>query len=462
MREAESSRSAARLRAVSDAATQRRAAPVAGPASSWTCVSHASSTPAAASGSARRHASSTPQASRRSSIASSASAASMLSSSSLSSRARERLALELDEPLGVGALDAGLDELAQRGADHVERVGEVGGGALDRRGRVVELVGEPRGHGAQRLQALAVLLGAGQPRHDRLHLLHHAVVHRRVGERQAAEVVGRDERDLARDGRRHPHAERSAGEDGDGADPRRADLAPDRLGAAVVDDHGLRLALEQALEALDLGALLGQQLAGLVAAALGHRRPLREPIVVEVVEEVDGAQVGDGDGGGRAHACARYSWMSETAIEPSPTALATRLIERARTSPATKTPGHAGLQRVGVAAERPARRPDVGAGEDEAALVARDDALQPIGPRRRADEDEDGVDLLGRLGAVGPRACAARSRDRPRPRPRPPASRCGPRRSSSAGDLLDEVVRHRLGQRVGAHEHDHAARRLAR
>ena len=31
--------------------------------------------------------------------------------------------------------------------------------------------------------------------------------------------------------------------------------------------------------------------------------------------------------------------MSETAIEPSPTALATRLTERARTSPATNTPG---------------------------------------------------------------------------------------------------------------------------
>ena len=59
--------------------------------------------------------------------------------------------------------------------------------------------------------------------------------------------------------------------------------------------------------------------------------------VVEVVEEVDGAQVGGGDV--RAHASTRYWWMSETAIEPSPTALATRLIERARTSPATNTPG---------------------------------------------------------------------------------------------------------------------------
>ena len=88
-----------------------------------------------------------------------------------------------------------------------------------------------------------------------------------------------------------------------------------------------------------LDALLGQQLAGLVAEPLRDGGPLGELRVVDVVEEVDRAQVGDGDGGGGAHAWARYSWMSETAIEPSPTALATRLIERARTSPATNTPG---------------------------------------------------------------------------------------------------------------------------
>ena len=88
-----------------------------------------------------------------------------------------------------------------------------------------------------------------------------------------------------------------------------------------------------------LGALLGQQLAGLEVPALRDGGPLGQLRVVEVVEEVDGAQVGDGDRGRGAHAWARYSWMSETAIEPSPTALATRLIERARTSPATKTPG---------------------------------------------------------------------------------------------------------------------------
>ena len=161
----------------------------------------------------------------------------------------------------------------------------------------------------------------------------------RMRERQAAEVVGRDERDLARDDGRHAHGERPAREDGDGADPRRRDLAPDRLGAAVVDDHGLRLALEQAGEAEHVDALLGQQLAGLEVLALRDGGPLGQLRVVEVVEEVDRAQVGDGDPGRGAHAWARYSWMSETAIDPSPTALATRLIERARTSPATKTPG---------------------------------------------------------------------------------------------------------------------------
>src|SRR5204863_8734135 len=59
-------------------------------------------------------------------------------------------------------------------------------------------------------------------------------------------------------------------------------------------------------------------------------------LVRELAEEVDGAQFGDR---GVGHASARYSWMSDTAIEPSPTAEATRLMERARTSPATNTPG---------------------------------------------------------------------------------------------------------------------------
>ena len=61
-------------------------------------------------------------------------------------------------------------------------------------------------------------------------------------------------------------------------------------------------------------------------------------VVVEVVEQVDRPQVGHGERR-VAHPSTRYWWTSETAIEPSPTALATRLIDRARTSPATNTPG---------------------------------------------------------------------------------------------------------------------------
>jgi hypothetical protein len=93
---------------------------------------------------------------------------------------------------------------------------------------------------------LAVLLGAGQARHHRLHLPHDAVVHQRVRERQAAKVVGRDVRDLAGLHGLHAHAQWPPGEDRDGAHPRRGDLAPDRLGSALVDDQGPRLALEQA------------------------------------------------------------------------------------------------------------------------------------------------------------------------------------------------------------------------
>src|SRR5439155_4264022 len=66
---------------------------------------------------------------------------------------------------------------------------------------------------------------------------------------------------------------------------------------------------------------------------LGDLQPARELLVVELGEQVDRAEVV------QSHAFARYSWISETAIEPSPTALATRLIDRARTSPATNTPG---------------------------------------------------------------------------------------------------------------------------
>ena len=79
--------------------------------------------------------------------------------------------------------------------------------------------------------------------------------------------------------------------------------------------------------------------------------------------------------------------MNWTLIEPSPTALATRLIERWRTSPATNTPGSVVSSRNGSRSSgqrcRVARRRDVGAGQHEAARVARDRVAEPVRVRAR-------------------------------------------------------------------------------
>ena len=124
---------------------------------------------------------------------------------------------------------------------------------------------------------------------------------------------------------------------------------------------------------------------------------------------------------------------SETAIEPSPTALATRLIERARTSPATNTPGTLVSSRYGSRLSGQPCRLRVGPGEDEAALVARDDAVEPVGARRGADEDEAGVDVerprSPSASRIAQRAAGGRPRRRARDRLR---CRCGPRRCASA------------------------------
>src|SRR5262249_9302165 len=107
----------------------------------------------------------------------------------------------------------------------------------------------------------------------------------------------------------------------------------DVLGAPVDQEHRLEVALEQEPQAARRLALLDHALALFERAVLGGRAPAVQLGVVDAVEEIDAAQLVD------RHGAARYSWMSETAIEPSPTALATRLIERERTSPATNTPG---------------------------------------------------------------------------------------------------------------------------
>ena len=80
-----------------------------------------------------------------------------------------------------------------------------------------------------------------------------------------------------------------------------------------------------------------------------------------------------------------------TAIEPSPTADATRLTLPPRTSPTAKTPGRLVSSRCGARAQRPLRgRQIVGreirAGLDEALGVERDAAVEParVGRRRRS------------------------------------------------------------------------------
>ena len=91
------------------------------------------------------------------------------------------------------ALHACLDELGERRADRVERLGELRRGAARSRGRVVQLVRESRRHRPERGQPLAALLDLGDAAHHRLNLLHHTPMHRRLRECQPAEVLRRDQ-----------------------------------------------------------------------------------------------------------------------------------------------------------------------------------------------------------------------------------------------------------------------------
>ncbi len=341
MRSADSRSSSARPWAVSVAATQFSAAPVPGPARRATSCSHARSTPAVASGSASAPGLAHVELLER------------LEHLVLGVGGVERpegaalgggphgLALQGHELLGLRALDARLDEPPDDRPEHLEGLGQIGCRALGRRGGVVELVGQAGGHRAQRGQALAVLLDRRDTRHDRAELAHDPAVHGALGEHQVEEGVRGDQREQARGLALDAHAVVVLAQQRDRAQPGRCDLRAHGLDAPFLDARGAQRALEQQVEAGRRLACLGDDVAGLGRAHLRHVDPALQLVVGEVVEQVDRAQVGDGERGGAhgPHACARYSWMSETAIEPSPTALATRLIERARTSPATKTPG---------------------------------------------------------------------------------------------------------------------------
>ena len=96
--------------------------------------------------------------------------------------------------------------------------------------------------------------------------------------------------------------------------------------------------------------------------------------------------------GERAHAhdLAPYStastlWICATTAAPSPTAAATRLVEPARTSPIANTPGR--LVSSGSAG-RPGLPPHFAPGQHESLVVEGNAAIEPIGIRLGADEQE--------------------------------------------------------------------------
>ncbi len=129
------------------------------------------------------------------------------------------------------------------------------------------------------------------------------------------------------------------GHRGDRAHPRRRDLPCDRLEPAGLEHEALNDPRQQQEHPGTRILRLGDDRLGRKVADHGNLTPAGELRVIEPVEQVDPAQIVQRRTLGLGHALARYSWMSDTAIEPSPTALATRLIERVLTSPATNTPG---------------------------------------------------------------------------------------------------------------------------
>src|SRR5690348_13670430 len=79
--------------------------------------------------------------------------------------------------------------------------------------------------------------------------------------------------------------------------------------------------------------------------------------------------------------------MRRMAVEPSPTAEATRFIAPCRTSPAANTPGVVVSSRKGARCRGPVLT-GAGSGEDESPLVALYRFGEPAGERLCADQDE--------------------------------------------------------------------------
>ena len=160
-------------------------------------------------------------------------------------RPLDRLRVQGHELGGILALDAGFHEAAQRRADDVDGLHHLPGGAARRRGRVVQLVREPCGHRAERGQPFAALLDRGDAAHDGRDLLHHAPVHGGLREREPPELRRLDHREAAGRLGLHAHAQRPLGQRADRADPGRSELAAGRLDVISRDEERQHRALEQ-------------------------------------------------------------------------------------------------------------------------------------------------------------------------------------------------------------------------
>ena len=144
--------------------------------------------------------------------------------------------------------------------------------------------------------------------------------------------------------------------------------------------------------------------------ALDGRRQALQVGIGQAGEEGCRAERVDASSVQSAYRPARYWCTNWTAMEPSPTALAMRLTDRCRTSPAHEHAGHARLEQERLSGQAPSRQVlplpsrlllQVPAGDHEPAAVAQDGALQPLGARLLADEDEERSQVQ-LLGAVRP------------------------------------------------------------
>ena len=346
--------------------------------------------------------------------------------------ARDRLPLQRDERLGVARARCPTRRTGRPSSSRTSSASAICAAA--RRAAAAGLFSSwasPAAIVPSDGQPLAVLLERRDAAHHRRDLLHHAPVHRRVRERQAAEVLGLDRARATHAGSARPsHAERRLGQHRDRAHPGRRGLAADGSTRSPSRICVSGRALEQQLDARHQLVLLGDHRARLDVAHRRDRDPLGE-LRRRRARRTGRRSAARPRSGRTAHGSTRYWWISETAIEPSPTALATRLIERARTSPATNTPGTLVSSRNGSRCSGQPRSADLRARQDEAPLVARDDALEPVGAGRRADEDEARIGVDDRLRAVRDRARATVSAGRPRPPPPRRSCPCGRPRSAA-------------------------------